>query len=266
MTMKIGILGTGQISSALVTGFCTDQASAKKMHFYLSPRNKEKAAALAADFPANVTVCESNQQVLDQASDWVILALIPHDTEEILKPLHFYPQQKILTLISDHPVERIKKWTGPSAKTIRMVPLPFAALHIGPIAYYPADDEIREMFAPLGQLVELDKEETLNSVLTLTALMSPFYLLIHHTVEWGKAHDLSDRASLDYMASFFEALSVMAAKAPDSEAVATLCYDTTKGGLNEYAYQYITKTGGYDKWIEALNDVKARLDQADPNA
>ena len=267
--MKIGVLGTGQISSALVEGFCTagtEMTSEEQMHFYVSPRNQEKAAKLAEKYPGQVTVCASNQEVLDRASDWVILALIPHVAEEIIRPLKFYPEQKILSLISDHPLERIKEWTGPVKKAIRMVPLPFAELHIGPIASCPPDPEIREWFAPLGQLIELEDESALNTILTMTALMSPFYLLIHHTTEWGKAHGMTDRASLDYMSSFFEALSVMAKNAPDSAAVAELCYDTTKGGLNESAYKYITKQGGYDTWLEALDAVKARLDKADPNA
>lgn len=260
-TKNIGIIGTGHISAALVTGFCTDEESRKNIHFYLSPRNRENSAKLAEEYPENVTVCESNQEVLDQRLDWVILAVRPQLAEEIIRPLHFSEDVKVLSLISDHSATAIKEWTGPTERTVRMVPLPFAALHIGPIAYYPADQEIHELFAPLGQLIELADEDTLNSVFALTALMSPYYLLIHHTVEWGKAHNLSDRASLDYMTSFFGALSVMANNAEDSEAVAELCYRTTKGGLNEYAYKHISETGGYERWIEALDGVKARLDK-----
>lgn len=259
MTIQMGILGTGQISSALVTGFCTDDASKQKLHIYLSPRNAQKAAALAQQFPEQVTVCASNQEVLDRAKDWVILALLPRDTQRVIQELHFAPEQNILSLISDHPMQDILRWTGTKAKAIRMVPLPFAAMHIGPIAYCPADAEIRDLFAPLGQLIELPDEQALNTILTLTSLMSPFYLLIHHAAEWGKQNGMTDRAAVDYMTSFFEALSVMARQAPDNAAVAELCYDTTKGGLNESAYRYITQQGGYDIWMQALEQVKQRL-------
>lgn len=259
MTIQIGVLGTGQISSALVTGFCTDPASADKLHFYLSPRNAQKAAALQAAYPKQVTVCASNQEVLDRASDWIILALLPRDTEAILQPLHFRPTHKLLSLISDHALEQIIAWTGPVAKAIRMVPLPFAAMHIGPIASYPPDDEIRALFAPLGQLIELDSADALNTILTLTSLMSPFYLLIHEAADWGKQHGMTDRAAVDYMTSFFEALAVMARHAPDNEAVAQLCYDTTPGGLNEMAYRSIREKGGYRIWREALDAVMERL-------
>lgn len=258
MTIQLGILGTGQISSSLVRGFCTDPDSADRLHFYLSPRNREKAAALAAEYPQLVTICADNQEVLNRA-DWIILALLPPQAEEILTPLTFRPEQKIVSLISDHLIEEIVGWTGPVSKAVRMVPLPFAQLHIGPIAYCPCDPEIQELFHPLGQLIALDSEQTLNTVLTLTSLMSPFYLLIYRTAEWGKSHGLSDRAAVDYMASFFGALSVMAQQAPDSEAVAELCYDTTAGGLNESAYRQIDSRGGYDLWTEAMDHVWKRL-------
>ena len=259
MTMKIGILGTGQISSALVEGFCTNAVSKEKLHFYLSPRNRERAAALQAAYPKHVTVCASNQAVLDSAPDWVILALLPRDTEDILKPLRFRPEQKLVSLISDHPLEQIQAWAGTTAKAVRMVPLPFAALHMGPIAYYPPYAEIHALIQPLGQLIELDSEAALNTILTLTALMSPFYLLIHETAEWGKQHGMTDAAAVGYLTSFFEALSVMAQQAPNSNAVAQLCYDTTSGGLNEMAYRTIRERGGYQIWREALDAVLERL-------
>ncbi|MDO4173594.1 MAG: NAD(P)-binding domain-containing protein, partial [Eubacteriales bacterium] len=231
------------------------------LQFYVSPRNRQKAAALAKEFPQQVTVCVDNQQVVDHA-EWVILALLPPDAEQILKPLAFRPEQKILSLISDHRMEDIVRWTGCVSKAIRMVPLPFAERHIGPIAYYPADEEIDTLFRPLGQLVALEHEDTLHAVLALTALMSPFYLLIHKTAEWGKEHGLSDPAAVYYLSSFFAALSTMAQHASDSKAVEMLCRDTTKGGLNESAYRWIDSHGGYDFWLQALDRVWDRCKQA----
>ena len=59
--MKIGVIGTGVIASAMVTGFCDWEC---EHEFVLSPRNAEKSAALAAKYP-NVTVAKDNQDVLD---------------------------------------------------------------------------------------------------------------------------------------------------------------------------------------------------------
>lgn len=259
--VRIGVLGTGQISSSLVTGWCTDLTSAEHLHFYLSPRNAQKAADLKAAYPEQVTVCASNQEVVDQ-SHWVILAVLPRDAEEILKPLHFRPEQKVLDLISDHTLATITSWIGPTQKLIRMVPLPLAALHIGPIATYPADEEIRELFQPLGRLVEVSNESELAVILTQTALMSPYFLLVREASQWGHEQGLEEKASLDYMASFFGALPMLVGQAKDNEELANLAYDTTPGGLNEMAYRSITQKGGYAIWRQALDDVMERLNKS----
>ena len=68
--MKIGIIGTGTIASAIVTGFCTHKTGHE---FFLSPRGAEKAAVLAAKF-SEAKVCTSNQEVIDNA-EWVFITL-----------------------------------------------------------------------------------------------------------------------------------------------------------------------------------------------
>ena len=69
-----GFIGVGTINAAVVQGLCTCDTPPKAV--VLSPRNAEKAAALAASFPDRVRVAESNQAVLD-AADWVFVATPP---------------------------------------------------------------------------------------------------------------------------------------------------------------------------------------------
>ena len=256
---RIGILGTGTIASALVRGFCTAPDTAEENHFYLSPRNAGRAAALAGDFPEQVTVCRDNQEVVD-ASEWVFLTVLPRHGEEILRPLRFRPEQKILTIMSDHPVERVREWTGETAKIVRMVPLPFAAMHIGPIAIWPADREVEEMFAPLGSIIAAAGENDLSVISAETAVMSSFYYLIHETAAWGEAHGLPKEVSLEYMTSFYEALSVKAAGAENGDVYA-LAYEMTPGGLNELALNHILGEDGFGSWRRALDRVWERLNR-----
>ncbi len=255
--MKIGIIGTGTIASALVQGFCSLQQPGCRLEFALSPRNREKAAALAEAFPGQVMVCSSNQQVVD-VSEWVFLTVIPRMADDILAPLHFRPEQKILTIMSDHPIHRVREWTGDVAKIVRMVPLPFAAMHIGPIAIFPKDEETERLFAPLGKVISLEKEEALSVISAQTAVMSAFYHLIHDTTEWGAEHGLSKEASLDYMTAFYEALSHKAALAPDGD-VKALAYEMTPGGLNEMTLRFLLEKDAFRLWRDALDKVWVRL-------
>ncbi|MGO2643033.1 NAD(P)-binding domain-containing protein, partial [Brevibacterium aurantiacum] len=76
MASTIGIIGVGEIASAIVEGAC---AGDDRPDFFLSPRNAECSAKLASDFD-RVEVCESNQDVIDR-SEHVILAVLPQQTE-----------------------------------------------------------------------------------------------------------------------------------------------------------------------------------------
>ena len=255
--IKIGILGTGTISSALVRGFCTDRKRSGECRFFLSPRNAEKAAALAEAFPGLVTVCSNNQEAVDR-SEWVFLTVLPPQGREVLTSLTFRPEHKILTIMSDHSVTRVREWTGPVSKIIRMVPLPFAAMHIGPIAVYPHDPETEELFAPLGNVIPVERENELSVISAETAVMSAFYHLIYDTVSWGEEHGLPKEASLEYMTSFFEALSVKARNAENGDVYA-LAYEMTPGGLNETALKAILGRDGFGIWREALDIIWERL-------
>jgi pyrroline-5-carboxylate reductase len=88
--MKLGFVGTGAITSAIVTGL--NASDAGRDSILVSPRNAEVAAALTAKFP-NVAVAESNQAVLD-GSDVVILAIRPQVTVEVLSDLKFRPDHQ----------------------------------------------------------------------------------------------------------------------------------------------------------------------------
>lgn len=257
--MNIGILGTGVIASALVDGFCTDAESRSRLHFYLSPRNADRAQRLKDAYPDAVTVCKDNQEVVDN-SEWVFLTLIPRHAEGILAELRFRPEQKILSIMSDHSIEKVGAMTGPVAKILRMVPLPFAAMHIGPIAYFPHDKEIESLFAPLGRMITMEKESELSVISGLTGLMSAYYMLIHETTKFGMERGLSQRTSIDYMTGFYEALDIKARAREDGD-IYDLAYEMTPGGLNEMALKSILEADGYQPWIDALRKIMDRLDK-----
>ena len=65
-TMRLGFIGTGTITTAMVTGLCT--AAETPEHILVSPRNAERAAGLAEAF-TQVAVAKDNQEVID-GSDW----------------------------------------------------------------------------------------------------------------------------------------------------------------------------------------------------
>ena len=73
-TLRCGFVGTGTMSAAMVRGLCT--ANPPVASVAVSPRNAEKAAALAREFPGRVTIAADNQDVVER-SDVVFIGVLP---------------------------------------------------------------------------------------------------------------------------------------------------------------------------------------------
>lgn len=253
--MKIGCIGVGTIASAIVTGFCKGEDQSHT--FYLSPRNEKKAAALS-DAYENVTVCASNQEVIDQ-SELIILAVVPKAAEEILSPLSFRKDQVIVSFMSDFPVARIKEVVGDVKKVVRVLPLPFNALCVGPVAVYPKDQEVCDLFSKVGNIVAIDDESKMETMLAITGVMSAYYGLTYEITKWGEKAGLSKEESVGYTTAFFEALSVQAGICPGLD-VNALANEYTPGGLNEMGLVAVRdEAHAYDAWTTVLDQILARL-------
>ena len=58
--MKLGFIGTGKITSSVVTGICGSKISFKKI--MLSPRNKNVAKRLQRQFK-KISIAKNNQEI-----------------------------------------------------------------------------------------------------------------------------------------------------------------------------------------------------------
>ena len=61
--MKLGFIGTGKITSSVVTGICRSKISFKKI--ILSPRNRNIAKRLKSEFK-RVSIANNNQEVISK--------------------------------------------------------------------------------------------------------------------------------------------------------------------------------------------------------
>lgn len=254
MGMNIGFLGTGVIASALVTGLCSCKELGHRI--YLSPRNAERAAELASKFD-EVTVCGSNQEVLDKA-EWIVLAVVPRLGEEILRPLSFRSDHRVINLMSDRKLPEIAGWIGQTRDLVHMVPLPFVAQRIGPIAIYPGNQAVAEIFAPLGEIISVDDVRKIEALAAITGLMSSYYMLLSEIVKWGEGEGLSRKEAANYTTAFFEALSKQVCNAEDGE-LTRLAEEMTPGGINEMALLGIKAQNGFEPWVNVLDPIVKRL-------
>ncbi len=253
--MKIGFIGTGAITTAMVEGLC--KVEHPPSDIVVSPRNKEKAEKLAVRFD-NVRIAGNNQAVVDE-SDCVVLAVVPQIAQSVLRELHFRKKQKIISVIAIKPISEIKSLVDPATDIIRAIPLPTVARHMGPIAFFPYTSWADNLFRDIGDPIAVADETELSIIAAVTALMAPYYSLMEAVCRWGVAAGLDSKASRNYVGSMFQAISVLAreASADCFEGLSTEA--STPGGLNEQALGEIRKQDGFDAFTKALDVVLARL-------
>src|SRR6185437_13271672 len=170
-TMRIGFIGTGTITSAIVSGLNAPDSTT--FTFLLSPRNAGVATTLASAFD-NVTVAASNQAVLD-GCDIIILAVRPQVAIDVLESLHFRPDHHVISLIALFSIERVQALVAPATRVVRAIPLPMVATRDGVTALYPDDSTARGIFSQLGSTIALESPEHFNAFSTATATMAPYF-------------------------------------------------------------------------------------------
>jgi pyrroline-5-carboxylate reductase len=124
--MKLGFIGTGEITAAMVTGLCSSDA---ELHcIRLSPRNLEIATHLASSF-RGVSVASSNQDVLDSC-DTVVIAVRPPIVRSVLSELRFRPDHRVISVVSALSLQKLAELVAPATHITRAVPLPSTAKRI----------------------------------------------------------------------------------------------------------------------------------------
>ena len=253
--MTIGLVGTGAIATAIVTGLSSEGGPRHTIR--LSPRNAAVAAGLANRFD-NVSVCASNQDVLD-TSDTVLLAVRPQVAEEVLSALHFSSRQIVISLIAGVPVRRIADLVTPAGRIWRAIPLPSVAERRSPIAIYPPGGHAAELFAPLGQVFGIETEDHLNAFSTATSTMAAYFSFVGQIASWVAAKGIPDQQAREYVARMFAGLTDTGLRAAANQTFEDLAAaHATRGGLNEQVLRERTDDGVFDTLTAALDSVHRR--------
>ena len=71
--MKLGFIGTGKITSSVITGICTSNILFQKI--FVSSRNRNIAQGLKKRFK-KVNIAKTNQEIIDKCN-WIFLAVTP---------------------------------------------------------------------------------------------------------------------------------------------------------------------------------------------
>lgn len=252
--MKLGFIGTGVITKAIVTGLVHSRMPFEQIA--LSPRNAETAAELA-ELDARVRVCPSNQHVLD-SSDVVCIAVVPQITPDVLRALQFDARYHVITFVPGFSTDALLKMVHPAKRIARAIPLPTVADGKGCTAVYPADDTARTLFNAIGGAIEVADERQFDALHAVTATMASFYAVLEHQAQWLTGQGLPYDAARAFLSGYCVGLAHETTQTGRSFS-AMIDYLMTPGGLNEQLHAELSSHGAYDHYGKALDRVLARV-------
>lgn len=253
--MKLGFVGTGAITSAIVTGL--NASDAGRDTILVSPRNASVATALAARFP-NVAVAASNQAVLD-GSDVVMLAVRPQVAAEVLSELTFRPDHHVISLMAITPLQKLAALVAPATKIVRAIPIPIVADRRGPTAIHPPDPLAAALFNRLGTAIEAASAEQFDAFSTATATMAPYFAFADEIAGWLARHDVPREAARSYVATVFQGLANIAVSQKEHSFAALAGEFATRGGINEQVIGHLKGRGALTSLSDALDAVLQRM-------
>lgn len=256
LPQKIGFIGTGAITDAMVRGLLAKPAAVP--HVMVSQRSTDISAALAADFP-QVIVSSDNQMIVD-GCDTVVLAIRPQIAEEVVRPLQFREGQRVISVVAATSREALLDWIGADVRLSQAVPLPFVARRKGVTTVYPADADTAAIFDVLGNAVECETKAEYDLLAAASALMATYFGIMHRTTEWLSENGLPEEKGRAYLAPLFASLSDTALRGSRDTAFMEMSHEfATKGGLNEQVFQDFDGKGGSDALRLALDRVLKRI-------
>ena len=252
--MRLGFVGTGVITEAIVTGLL--RVGAPFEHIALSNRNAEKAARLASQ-DARISVCETNQAVLDQ-SDLVCLAVIPQIAADVIAKLKFQPSHRVVSFVAGIKMDELHRAMPQVDSIVRAIPLPAVADALGATTLYPQDSVAHELFSRIGVAVEVENEHQFDCISAATATMASFYAVLESQAQWLVQQGLAYDKARAFLGGYSRGLAHgTQGGAPFTELIR---HCMTPGGINEQVHRELTGRGHYEQYGEALTRVLDRIE------
>lgn len=248
--MRIGFIGTGEIAGYMV------HALARQGHeIFVSARNADNAAALAAAHP-EVTVAQ-NADVVAQ-SDTVFLCLMADVARQVLPDLPFRMGQSIISVMVDVPIAELQTMCAPAKDIACTIPLSAIATGGSMLPVFPASPALETVFGSSDHVFTVESEHALNAHFGGSALSAPLIALMQTGADWLADQTGDSKSAEAYVTGVFAGfLRQMQQGGSDFDAL--LKGLATEGGLNASLKQHMEDNGAHDALVQGLDALKPRL-------
>ena len=255
--MIFGFIGTGKISSSVITGICNSKIKYEKI--IISPRNKKVANQLKKKFK-RINIAKNNQEVVSK-SNWVFLSVTPKVGEKIIKDLKFKSNQTIISFISTITILELKKMIKVKSDIVRAIPLPPISLKKGPVPICPPNKKVKMFFNKIGTTIEIKNEKLSINFWSTSGMMASYYDLLRVMSGWLVKKGVKREEAQKYITSLFLALSEDAVINSKKDLKFLVKESQTPKGLNEQGLKEMSKKGVYKSVVSTLNNIHKRLNK-----
>ena len=253
--MKIGFIGTGQITKAVVSGILISKIKLNRI--YISERNKKISRYLKLR-SKKIQILKNNQEIINK-SNWIFLAVTPDVGLKILKSYKYKKNQTIVSFISTINLKELKKIIKVKSNIVRVIPLPPISLNKGPIPIYPPNARVKSFFKQLGTVIEINNEKLSLNFWATSGIMASFYEFLNSMSSWLVKKGVKRENAQKYITSLFSALSEDAVKHSNQDLKYLVRDSQTPGGLNEQGIRELKKGNFYKSTHKTLNNILKRL-------
>lgn len=174
---SLGILGVGELTEKVVHGL---RRSGFTGAILLSPRNAQRAAALAREYGCQVL--PDNQAVVEQA-ELLVLGVRPGSLGELAAQVQVRPGQRLVSLAAGVSLEQLAT-AFPGARCVRAMLSCAAQYNQSTVVVCPADGPTEQCLGPLGNLVVVADESAFELATVAACMNGWFYFLLHDLQQW----------------------------------------------------------------------------------
>ena len=255
--MKLGFIGTGKITSSVITGICYSKINYKKI--FISSRNSLVAKRLKKKFK-KIFIEKDNQKIVENC-DWIFLAVTPNVGQKIIKNLRFRSSQTIISFISTINLSELKKMIKVKADLVRAIPLPPISIKKGPVPICPPNKKVKNFFNKIGSTIEIKNEKLSINFWSTSGMMASYYEMLKVISTWLIKKGIKKSDAQKYITTLFLALSQDAVVNSKKDLRHLVRESQTPKGLNEQGLREMTKRGTYKSVVNTLNKIYKRLNK-----
>ncbi|MCT7378077.1 NAD(P)-binding domain-containing protein [Chelativorans salis] len=248
---RIGFLGTGEIASAMI------QTIAGAGHdIVVSHRNERVSAELQMRHPGLRRA--ANQTVVDE-SDIVVLCLLADTARKELPNLVFGDGKTVISVMAGMPIAELERLCAPVTEICVAIPLPPMPLGGTPLAVYPENVCLHELFGPHVRIHACASEAMLNAHFAATGVLLPLLDQIDAAANWLSAFTDDRAEAASYLAGLIGAYCKLLTQETGTDLAQLRAGLGTEGGLNQYLSRTLADNGTLTALEAGLDGLRKRL-------